>query len=195
MVRPKSVLANRVVTSYARDEGPSLPPQDQLRGSPALAVARVDTGGRDTLIQLALPLDSSTLEELGEREGTWVESVSWDASRQQVKAERRLQLGDLVLRRTPQSAPSPEQCQALLLNALHEAGTLEALPWTAFNQQLRQRLSWMHRHDGPPWPPRDRGNASPRHHLARTDPPGLPKLARCFPSDVGRSLVGRVELD
>ena len=136
--------------------GAVLPPQDQLRGSPALAVARVDTGGRDTLIQLALPLDSSSLEELGEREGTWVESVSWDASREQVKAERRLQLGDLVLRRTPQSAPSPEQCQALLLNALHEAGTLEALPWTAFNQQLRQRLSWMHRHDGPPWPPRDR---------------------------------------
>ena len=136
--------------------GAVLPPQDPLRGSPALAVARVDTGGRDTLIQLALPLDSATLEDLGEREGIWIDSVNWDASRQQVKAERRLQLGDLILRRTPQSAPRPEQCQALLLNALHEAGSLEALPWTAFNQQLRQRLSWMHRHYGSPWPPRDR---------------------------------------
>ena len=136
--------------------GAVLPPQDPLRGSPALAVARVDTGGRDTLIQLALPLDSTTLEDLGEREGIWIDSVNWDASRQQVKAERRLQLGDLILRRTPQSAPRPEECQALLLNALHEAGSLEALPWTAFNQQLRQRLSWMHRHYGSPWPPRDR---------------------------------------
>ena len=136
--------------------GAVLPPQDPLRGSPALAVARVDTGGRDTLIQLALPLDSATLEDLGEREGIWIDSVNWDASRQQVKAERRLQLGDLILRRTPQSAPRPEECQALLLNALHEAGSLEALPWTAFNQQLRQRLSWMHRHYGSPWPPRDR---------------------------------------
>ena len=136
--------------------GAVLSPQDPLRGSSALAVARVDTGGRDTLIQLALPLDSSALEELGEREGSWIDSVSWDASRQQVKAERRLQLGDLVLRRTPQRAPSAEQCQALLLNALHEAGTLEALPWTGFNQQLRQRLSWMHRHYGPPWSARDR---------------------------------------
>jgi ATP-dependent helicase HrpB len=108
------------------------------------------------LIQLALPLDSSALEQLGEREGSWIDSVSWDASRQQVKAERRLQLGDLVLRRTPQRAPSAEQCQALLLNALHEASTLEALPWTGFNQQLRQRLSWMHRHYGPPWSARDR---------------------------------------
>ena len=136
--------------------GAVLSPQDPLRGSSALAVARVDTGGRDTLIQLALPLDSSALEELGEREGSWIDSVSWDASRQQVKAERRLQLGDLVLRRTPQRAPSAEQCQALLLNALHEAGNLEALPWTGFNQQLRQRLSWMHRHYGPPWSARDR---------------------------------------
>ena len=135
--------------------GAVLSPQDPLRGSPALAVARVDTGGRDTLIQLALPLDSSALEALGEREGSWIDSVSWDASRQQVKAERRLQLGDLVLRRTPQRAPSAEQCQALLLNALQEAGSLDALPWTAFNQQLRQRLSWMHRHYGPPWPARD----------------------------------------
>ena len=136
--------------------GAVLPPQDPLRGCPALAVARVDTGGRDTVIQLALPLDPSILDKVGEREGTWIDHVSWDASRQQVKAERRLQLGDLVLRRTPQSAPSPEQCQALLLNALHEASSLEALPWTAFNQQLRQRLSWMHHHYGPPWPPRDR---------------------------------------
>ena len=135
--------------------GAVLSPQDPLRGSAALAVARVDTGGRDTLIQLAIPLDPSLLEDIGEREGTWIDSVSWDTSRQQVKAERLLKLGDLVLRRTPQSAPSPEQCQALLLKALQEAGSLEALPWTAFNQQLRQRLSWMHRHYGQPWPARD----------------------------------------
>jgi ATP-dependent helicase HrpB len=107
------------------------------------------------LIQLAIPLDPSLLETIGDREGTWIDSVSWDTSRQQVKAERLLKLGDLILRRTPQSAPSPEQCQALLLRALQETGSLEALPWTAFNQQLRQRLSWMHRHYGQPWPARD----------------------------------------
>ena len=127
---------------------------DPLLGSPGLAVARVDSGGRDTRIQLALPLSAETLRNIAERDGRWQDCVRWDSDVAQIKAEQQLQLGALVIQRRPQPAPTGEHCRRLLVQVLQEAGTLDALPWTPAIDQLRVRLQWMHRHRGAAWPAR-----------------------------------------
>ena len=135
--------------------GATLLPWDPLQGSPALAVARVDMGGRDTQIQMAVALRQSTLLSLAERDGHWQDEASWDPERQRVRAERQLKLGALVVRRTPQPSPAAPLCRTLLIEQLQKCASLDALPWTDNSHQLRQRLAWMHQQVGPPWPDRD----------------------------------------
>ena len=135
--------------------GATLLPWDPLQGSPALAVARVDMGGRDTRIQMAVALSQGTLESIAERDGHWQDEASWDPERQRVRAERQLKLGALVVRRTPQPSPAAALCRTLLIEQLKKNASLDALPWTDSSDQLRQRLAWMHQQVGVPWPDRD----------------------------------------
>ena len=136
--------------------GAALRDGDALSSAEALAVARVDTGQRDTHIQLALPISRQRVVALARRDGHWSEQVAWDPSLQRIRATRRLRLGELVITEEPQPSPSPDQCQALLLDRFREGGTLEQLPWTERCEQLRRRLVLAHRHLGPPWPDHQR---------------------------------------
>ena len=135
--------------------GAVLLPWDPLQGSPALAVARVDMGDKDTRIQMAVALSQSTLLTIAEQEGQWQDSASWDPERQRIRAERVLKLGELVVRRTQQPSPAAPLCRTLLVEQLQKSSNLDALPWTDSSHQLRQRLEWMHRQVGLPWPARD----------------------------------------
>ena len=135
--------------------GAVLLPWDPLQGSPALAVARVDMGGRDTRIQMAVALSQSTLLAIAEQDGHWQDEASWDHDRQRVRAERQLMLGALVVHRTPQPSPAAALCRNLLIEQLQKSGCLDALPWSDSSHQLRQRLAWMHQQVGSPWPDRN----------------------------------------
>ena len=108
--------------------GATLLPWDPLQGSPALAVARVDMGGRDTRIQMAVALSQSTLESIAERDGHWQDEASWDPERQRVRAERQLKLGALVVRRTPQPSPAAALCRTLLIEQLKKMPALMPCP-------------------------------------------------------------------
>ena len=131
--------------------GARLPSHDPLRMSPALAVARVDLGEANTLIRLALPLPMEKVEELGRKEARWSEDIGWDRQRSQIKAERILRLGELLIAREPLPRPSAEDCRDLLLKVLRSQG-LEGLPWGRRSQQLRCRLNLAQQHLGAPWP-------------------------------------------
>ena len=136
--------------------GATLRDGDPLLSAEALAVARVDTGQRDTLIQLALPLSNQQLVELAHREGSWVEHVAWDESLGRIRATRRLQLGELIVQEKAQSSVAPERCQNLLLERFQLGGALDQLPWSDSCEQLRRRLVLAHLHLGAPWPNRQR---------------------------------------
>ena len=136
--------------------GATLRSGDPLTGSAALAVARVNLGHRDTTIQLALPLHRQVVEQLACRDGEWVDHITWDGPSRQIRAERRLMLGDLVLRTEPQPAPPADQCRELLMAQLKDAAWHDLLPWPDRCEQLRLRLALAHQHLGTPWPTRDR---------------------------------------
>jgi len=135
--------------------GAVLHPHDPLIDAEALAVARVDLGGKDTRIQLAVRLDLSVVERLASEDGHWQNNVVWDEDAQRIRAERILHLGQLQIRHEAQPKPPIERCRDLLLKVLEDRGTLDALPWTAPAEQLRRRLELAHLHLGPPWPARD----------------------------------------
>ena len=127
-------------TLLRQGRGAALRDGDALASAEALAVARVDTGQRDTHIQLALPISRQRVDALARREGSWAEHVAWDPSLERIRATRRLKLGELVITEETQPSPSPDRCQTLLLDRFHEGGTLEQLPWTERCEQLRRRL-------------------------------------------------------
>ena len=134
--------------------GAILRQHDPLRSSPALAVARVDLGQANTLIQLAIPLSMQWVETLSQTDGEWIESVSWDEKSSRIRAERLLKIGELLIQRERLPQPEPEHCRKILLDVLCHQG-LGQLPWGRRSHQLRQRLELAHRHLGTPWPPRD----------------------------------------
>ena len=135
--------------------GAVLAPADPLTGSEVLAVARVDSGDRNTRIRLAVPLSPNTLRQIAEEQGTWTDRISWDPERQRIRAERQLSLGEMVVEQRPQPAPPPDLCRSLLIDQLQKGGTLTVLPWSDTTEQLRVRQQWMHRLIGVPWPARD----------------------------------------
>jgi ATP-dependent helicase HrpB len=93
------------------------------------------------------------LEELAVGEAQTHRSARWDAASQRVCCERTLQLGALVLERSPWLDPDPTAVAAALLDAVRQMG-LQELPWCSGSRQLQQRLSLAHRLLGPPWPDR-----------------------------------------
>ena len=154
--------------------GAILRPEDPLWGQTALAVARLDLGGRDCRIQLALPLSSASLKALATEQAVWEDSVRWDEAQQRIQARRQLRLGQLVLREEAQPTPSGEHCRALLIQRLEQMGSLRELPWTDRSEQLRCRLELVHRSLGPPWLER-----SQAHLLASLDSWLGPALEHC----------------
>ena len=141
----------------------------------ALAVARVDLGKRETHIQLALPLSRLQVEELADRDGFWDDRLQWDSDAQRIRSERELRLGELVIRRDVQPAPSSERCRDLLIAVLRERNDLSLLPWTDRIEQLRRRLDLAHQRLGDPWPPCD-----PVHLLKTADHWLGPALEGCL---------------
>lgn len=134
--------------------GAVLMADDPLMGTPALAVARLDMGQRDCRIQLALPLSDASLSALAAVEGQWHDKLRWDPDQERIQARRQLRLGELVLRDEAQPAPSGRRCRTLLIQRLEQEGSLRELPWTEQSEQLRCRLTLIHRSMGDPWPDR-----------------------------------------
>ena len=134
--------------------GADLVPHDPLTGSEALAVARVDLGGRETRIQLAVAISKATLQTLAAQEGQWVDNVHWDAAAARIRATRKLMLGHLTIREAALPNPDALQCRDLLLDLLVESRRLDWLPWTDTLQQLCRRQDLAQRHLGAPWPQR-----------------------------------------
>ncbi|MFL0777502.1 MAG: ATP-dependent helicase HrpB [Prochlorococcus sp.] len=134
--------------------GAILHQHDPISGAAALAVARVDLGQANTLIQLALPLSMNWVEALGQSDGEWSDVVRWDERTSRIQAERLCKLGELLIKKQRLPKPKPEICRDLLLEALRNQG-LGPLPWGQQSSQLRQRLELAHQHLGRPWPARD----------------------------------------
>lgn len=133
------------------------------RGDPALggvqwiAIADAERrpGATDALIRSAAPLDEDLALEAASNLWREVDEVTWTDGR--LIARRVTRLGAVELSSAPISQPAPELVAAAVRDALATDG-LAMLPWSESAVALRQRLDFLHRAIGEPWP--DVGDAA-----------------------------------
>ncbi|WP_281887521.1 ATP-dependent helicase HrpB [Paenibacillus sp. YYML68] len=135
----------------ANGRGAIFASMQSLSLAPYVVAADVDDVGADSRIRLAAPV---TLEELYTHLGDLIqreELVYWDVEARNVRARRRERLGALLLKEAVLPRPEPDALLAALLEGIRHEG-LGLLTWSKAAQQLRERLAFMHRHVGSPWP-------------------------------------------
>ncbi len=132
----------------ASGAGAVLAPGDPLAGHELLVAVDVDRppGGGDARIRLAAPVDEADL--VGTED---VAVVRWDPRQGEVRARRERHYGALVLASGPLAAPPAGSEVAALLEGVAQLG-LAVLAWTPATSGWRDRVAFLHRAVGPPWP-------------------------------------------
>jgi ATP-dependent helicase HrpB len=126
---------------------------------------------------LAAVLDEATARRCAPSLLTDREEVRWavpaGSRRGEVAARRVQSLGAIELTAKPLAAPAPALLRAALLEGLAAETVSELLTWPAEATALRQRLAFLHRALGQPWPQVD-----DQALLARADQWLEPELSR-----------------
>lgn len=94
----------------------------------------------DARILLALPLDIDAVQaEMGHLVAVR-DSVEWHEEQGTLRAIRRWQIGELVVKSQPLAKPSQADMTQAILNGIRDKG-LSALNWTEASQQMRVRIA------------------------------------------------------
>jgi ATP-dependent helicase HrpB len=154
-------------------------PGSALSGAEWIAVAVADrpAGSPAARVRLAAVLDEATARHCAPPLLTDREEVRWAVpagSRQGEVVARRVQsLGAIELTARPLAAPAPALLRTALLEGLAAETVSGLLAWPAQAAALRQRLAFLHRVLGRPWPQVD-----DQALLARADQWLEPELSR-----------------
>jgi len=125
-------------------KGAHLHSEDTLFGSSYLVISDLDAKSTNATIYKALPITLAQIEEY--LETTTAESVLWNEEQARVEVRRVEMLGKLTLKeRQLQSTNTPEVTEVLLDEL--EAMGLEVLRWSKEALKLRERVTFLHRHD------------------------------------------------
>jgi ATP-dependent helicase HrpB len=122
-----------------------------LRGAPWIAVAVADRplGRRHARVQLAAAVDEDVARLAAGALRAEDETVRWADG--DVLARRVERLGAVELTVRPLPGPDPALVREALLDGLRQEG-FRLLRWPPEAAVLRQRLAFLHRHLGEPWP-------------------------------------------
>ncbi len=135
----------------ANGRGVRVDDTDHLAGAGMLVVADVDDRGRDGWIRLAGQTSLDDLRAAAPELLATTDVVTWDERANDVVAETRETVGDLVLERWPLADPDPADVHAALMDGIRSLG-IGALPWDDASRSLRDRATFLRRHRHPDWP-------------------------------------------
>ncbi|MFE0047945.1 ATP-dependent helicase C-terminal domain-containing protein [Streptomyces albireticuli] len=152
---PERVARLRGEGSYlmASGTGAQLGEGSRLRSAPWLAVAVADrpVTAASARVLLGAVIDEDTARSAARALYGEGEEVRWSEERRDVVARRVERLGAVELAERPLAAPDPARVRAALLDGLRSEG-LGLLRWPDGAAGLRQRLAFLHRELGEPWP-------------------------------------------
>ena len=135
----------------ANGRGAMVEAHDALAREAFLAIAEIAGGSTSARILAAAPLDLATIEsEYGARIITRDE-VQFDTTSQSVRARRVTRLGTIILSEQTQKAPANEDTKDVLLKGIAALG-FSALPCSKATAQWRDRVNFLRRAEGEPWP-------------------------------------------
>ncbi|MEW1688010.1 ATP-dependent helicase HrpB [Streptomyces sp. NPDC091265] len=156
----------------ASGTGAELRDGSRLRSAPWLAVAVADRPAHaaSAQVRLAAVIDEDTARLAAGHLRFAGEEVRWDG--RDVVARRVERLGAVELSARPLKQPDPALVREALVEGLRQEG-LGLLRWTRDTGQLRERLAFLHRELGAPWP-----DVSDEALLGRTEEWLEPELSR-----------------
>ncbi|WP_328920858.1 ATP-dependent helicase HrpB [Streptomyces sp. NBC_00208] len=170
----------------ASGTGAELRDGSRLRSAPWLAVAVADRPAHaaSARVRLAAVIDEDTARLAGGHLRFSGEEVRWVDGDVVARSVERLGAVELSVRALKQ--PRPELVRAALVDGLGREG-LGLLRWSRETGQLRERLAFLHRELGTPWP-----DVSDGALLARTEEWLEPELSRARRrSDLARVDAGQ----
>lgn len=156
----------------ASGTGAELRDGSRLRSAAWLAVAVADrpVQAASAQVRLAAVIDEDTARLAAGHLRFAGEEVRWDG--RDVVARRVERLGAIELSQRPLKQPEPALVREALVEGLRREG-LGLLRWTRDTGQLRERLAFLHRELGAPWP-----DVSDEALLSRTEQWLEPELSR-----------------
>ncbi|TIO77849.1 ATP-dependent helicase HrpB [Mesorhizobium sp.] len=135
----------------ANGSGAMVDAVDPLAGETWLVVADLQGKAQNARITAAAPVDEADIRAaLADRIETRRET-SFDRERRAVRVRETARLGAITLSERMLPAPSGADADRAILDALREHG-LSLLDWGKEAETLRQRLGWLNRGLGAPWP-------------------------------------------
>ncbi|KRB63018.1 ATP-dependent helicase [Rhizobium sp. Root708] len=135
----------------ANGRGAELPETERLATSQMLVIA--DLTGRAAQARILAAAEISRAEVDAELPGaiSTGEQTFFDRQSRQVRARRATRLGAIVFDEAPLPRPTGEAVTRALAEGVRELG-LEQLPFSKEAIQLRERIGFLHRGIGAPWP-------------------------------------------
>ena len=141
--RGKFVLAN--------GRGAMIDETDRLAGADFLVIADMSGKAQAARILAAAELSGEALDEVLESRNVQSEECVFDAQSGAVRARRITRLGAIILAETPLPRPDDAAAMVVLCEAIRKTG-IKALPFSASGLQLRDRIGFLHKSLGAPWP-------------------------------------------
>lgn len=135
----------------ANGRGAELPETERLAGADMLVIADLTGKAAQARILAAADISRSLIDEcLPDAIQTQDES-GFDAASRQVRTRRVTRIGAIVLDETPLPKPKGDAAARALAEGVRMLGP-SVLPFSKAGEQLRQRLGFLHRLHGEPWP-------------------------------------------
>lgn len=127
--------------------------ESPLRGAGWVVAAVADrpAGSPSARVRLAAAVDEETACRAAAALRARRTEIRWDPGRGDVVAREAALLGAVELASRPLDAPDPAELRAAALEGLRREG-LSLLHWPAGAVSLRQRMDFLHRTLGAPWP-------------------------------------------
>ncbi|ACE89063.1 ATP-dependent RNA helicase HrpB [Rhizobium phaseoli] len=141
----------------ANGRGAELPETERLAGSQMLVIADLTGRAAQARVLAAAEVTRGDIEAELPGEIRTDDQIFFDRQSRQVRARRATRLGAIIFDETPLPRPSGAAVTQALMEGLRELG-LDQLAFSKEAIQLRERIGFLHRTIGDPWP--DVGDAA-----------------------------------
>jgi len=135
----------------ANGRAAALEAHDPLAGAPFLAIGEIAGRAASAGVVTAAPLTLDDIEKIAGSSIETVDDLSFDRASASLRARRRRRLGALILAEQTLSVPRDEAAALALARGILSLG-LKRLPWTKALEQRRDRVTFLRRAEGEPWP-------------------------------------------
>ena len=135
----------------ANGRGAEMPTSERLAGAELLVIADLTGKAAQGRVLAAAEISRGHIETLLPKAITTSEESGFDPASRQVRARRVTRLGAIIFDEQPLPKPKGDDAARALAEGVRLLG-VAALPFSKAAAQLRQRLGFLHRSLGEPWP-------------------------------------------